>query len=149
MRPSKSPAKSATSVFSALLLFGVAVPCSARESPVTVGEVRDESASGAFSEALRGVLDDAMARAELGRPRERFVLSATLLRLDAEPVGKGARATALVSLALRRAREQSLHAVLNGRATAEEASGSVSETRTDALRAAVTSALRRLPEAVR
>jgi hypothetical protein len=149
VRPSKSRARSATSILAGLLLFGSAAPCGAHEPSVAVGEVRDESTSGAFSEALRSVLTDAIATAELGRPRERFVLSATLLRLDAERVGHGARATAHVSLVLRRAREQSLHAVINGRATAEEESGSVSETRADALRAAVTSALRRLPEAVR
>lgn len=142
-------APSAASLVAGLLWLAAAAPCGARESPVAVGEVRDESASGAFSEALRSVLRDAMATAELGRPRERFVLSATLVRLDAERVGHGARATAHVSLVLRRAREQSLHAVLTGRATAEEESGSVNETRADALRAAVTSALRRLPEAVR
>ncbi len=149
MRPSKPRARSRAGVLGALILLGAAAPCGAHEPPVAVGEVRDESASGAFSDALRSVLTDAMATTELGRPRERFVLSATLLRLDAERVGRGARATALVSLVLRRAREQSLHAVLNGRATAEEESGSLSETRADALRAAVTSALRRLPEAVR
>ncbi|HTQ05166.1 MAG TPA: hypothetical protein VMI54_14985 [Polyangiaceae bacterium] len=149
MRPSISRAHRATSLLGALVFFGAAAPCGAHESPVAVGEVRDESASGAFCEALRSVLTDAMATAELGRPRERFILSATLVRLDAERVGRGARATALVSLVLRRAREQSLHAVLNGHATAEEETGSVNETRADALRAAVTSALRRLPEAVR
>ena len=114
-----SRAQRAASLLAGLVLFGTAAPCSAHESPVAVGEVRDESTSGAFSEALRSVLTDAIATAELGRPRERFVLSATLLTLDAERVGHGARATAHVSLVLRRAREQSLHAVINGRATAE------------------------------
>src|SRR4051812_31035730 len=119
------------------------------EPIVALGEVHASTPSGEFSAPLRAALARALARAELGSSREKFVLSATLVRLDAEQVGRGARASAAVSLVLRRAREQSLHAILNGHATAEETNGSVSETREDALRAAVASALRRLPEAVR
>ena len=132
-----------------LAALGFVPPCVAGEPPVAVGEVQGSTPSGEFSGPLRSALRAAIASAELGRPREHFVLSATLVRLDAEQVGQGARATAAVSLVLRRAREQSLHAILNGHATAEETNGSVSETRVDALRAAVASALRRLPEAVR
>jgi hypothetical protein len=121
----------------------------AGEPPVAVGEVRGATPAGEFSVPLRSALTSAIARVELGQPRERFVLSATIVRLDAERVGKGARATAAVSLVLRRARQQALHAVLTGHATAEETDSSLAETREDALRAAVNSALRRLPEAVR
>jgi hypothetical protein len=121
---------------------------SAGEPPVAVGEVRGKTAAGEFSGPLRSALHAAIAGVPLGRPREHFVLSAQLVRLDAERVGKGARATAAVSLTLRRAREQSLHAVLNGHATAEETDATISQTREEALRAAVNSALRRLPEAV-
>jgi hypothetical protein len=121
---------------------------SAGEPPVAVGEVRGKTAAGEFSEPLRSALHAAIAGVPLERSRQHFVLSAKLLRLDAERVGNGARATASVSLTLRRAREQSLHAVLTGHATAEETDATVSETREDALCAAVNSALRRLPEAV-
>ncbi len=133
----------------AATVLGLPESTRAGEPPVAVGEVRGKTADGEFSAPLRSALQAAIARAELGRPREPFVLSATLVRLDAERVGNGARATAAVSLALRRARGQSLHAVLSGHATAEETDASVSEAREDALRAAVNSALRRLPEAVR
>jgi hypothetical protein len=119
----------------------------AAEPPVVLGEV--SAPEGELTAPLRRVLAAGIASAAFVRSRERFVLSARLVRLDAERVGKGARATASVSLALRRAREQSLHAVLNGHATAEELDGTLTETREDALRAAVSSALRRLPEAVR
>jgi hypothetical protein len=149
MRPLERRARRARTYIVAFWFFSASSPCPANEPLVAVGEVRDDSASGAFSASLRSMLTDEMAKADLGRSRERFVLSATLVELDAERVGRGARATAAVSLVLRRAREQSLHAVLNGRATAEEATASLGETRDDALRAAVRSALRRLPEAVR
>lgn len=127
----------------------VAAKSSAAEPSVALGEVRASTPAGEFSAPMRSALAAGIANAGLLRPRERFILSATLTRLDAERVGKGARATATVSLVLRRAREQSLHAILNGHATAEETDGSVSETREDALRAAVSSALRRLPDALR
>jgi hypothetical protein len=127
------------------------VPATSRaaEPPVELGEVSASTPAGEFTEPLRSALTAGIAGAVSVRPRERFILSATLVRLDAERVGKGARATAAVSLVLRRAREHSLHAILKGQATAEETHGSMSETREDALRAAVSSALRRLPEALR
>ena len=133
----------------ALAGLGFVPPSAAGEPPVLVGEIQGSTPSGEFTEPLRSLVEAQLAGAELGRPRDHFVLSATLVHLDAERVGQGARASAAVSLVLRRARQQSLHAILNGHATAEEANGSVSETRADALRAAVASALRRLPEAVR
>jgi hypothetical protein len=150
MRPAFAPGfvKSVSPLNLAVLALLAATTTSAGEPPVAVGEVVGSTPAGEFTEPLRSALTHGLAGAEL-RARERFVLSATLVRLDAERVGKGARATAQVSLVLRRAREQSLHAILSGHATAEEADGSVSETREDALRAAVSSALRRLPEAVR
>ena len=134
-----------------LALFGAltAPTGSASEPPVAVGEVRGSTPNGEFSTPLRHALTEGVASLTLGTPREHFVLSATLVTLEAEPVGRGARASAAVSLVLRRARQQTLHAVLKGHATAEATDSSVSETRDDALRAAVRSALQRLPEAVR
>ncbi len=134
-------------------MFGcvTAVPgtSDAGEPVVAVGEVRGSTPAGEFSAPFKSLLSEAIARAELGSPREKFVLSATLVRLEAEQVGHGARASASVSLVLRRAREQTLYAVLSGRATAEAAESSVSEAREDALLAAVRSAISRLPEALR
>jgi hypothetical protein len=151
MRPSAVRSSLARSRLTLLLAAFtlVAAPGAAAEPPVALGEVRASTPAGEFAEPMRTALEAGIASAGLGRPRGRFILSATLVRLDAERVGKGARATATVSLVLRRAREQSLHAILNGHATAEESDGSVSATREDALRAAVSSALRRLPEALR
>ena len=121
----------------------------AGEPPVAVGEVSASTPSGEFSIPLRSALNEGVAGLTVAAPRDRFVLSATLLRLDAEQVGRGARASAEVSIVLRRARQQTLYAVIKGHATAEAAESSLGETRDDALRAAVRSALRRLPEALR
>jgi len=121
----------------------------AAEPPVAVGEVLASAPNGEFSAPLRSLLTEGVASLTLGTAREHFVLSATLLSLEAAQIGRGARASASVSLVLRRARQQTLHAVLKGQATAEAADCSVRETHEDALRAAVRSALQRLPEAMR
>jgi hypothetical protein len=133
------------------LCFGVSAPSTglAGEPPVAVGEVSASTPSGEFSIPLRSALNEGIASLSVATPRDRFVLSATLLHLDAVEVGRGARASAEVSLVLRRARQQTLYAVIKGHATAEAAESSLGETRDDALRAAVRSALRRLPEALR
>ncbi len=133
----------------ASIALAVSTTSVAGEPPVAVGEVHGSTPAGEFSVPLRSALSDVLSSAELGRPREHFVLSATLVSLSAEKVGRGARASASVSLVLRRARQQTLHAVLSGHATAEASESTVSETRTDALKAAVQSAMRRLPEALR
>jgi len=121
----------------------------AADPPVAVGEVRATTSSGEFSAPLRSLLTEGVASLTLAPPRDHFVLSATLVSLEAAQIGRGARASAAVSLVLRRARQQTLHAILKGHATAEATNSSVSETREDALRAAVRSALQRLPEAMR
>lgn len=122
----------------------------AAEPPVAIGEVSGKIESGEFTPTLRRALEQELSAAELGRrdSRERFVLSATLVRLTAEHKDGNARATAVVSMALRRVRENTLYAILSGRATAEEAAPGVDSARDSALRAAVRSALRRLPDAV-
>lgn len=134
--------------FFALLGALVAPAGGAAEPPVAVGEVQGSTPSGEFSAPLRHALTEGVASMTFGTSRDHFVLSATLVSLEAAQVGHGARASAAVSLVLRRARQQTLHAVLKGHATAEASDSSVSETRDDALRAAVRSALQRLPEAL-
>ena len=121
----------------------------AGESPVSIGEVNGTTPSGEFATPLRSALRQALEQAKLGRPRERFVLSASLVALDAKKDGRSVSARAIVSLVVRREREQTLHALLRGSATAEESDSTLDSARETALRAAVESAMRRLPEAVK
>jgi len=121
----------------------------AGESPVSIGEVNGTTSSGEFAAPLRSALREALGQAKLGRARERFVLSASLVTLDAKKDGRSVSARAVVSVVLRREKEQTLHAMLRGSATAEESDGALDSARETALRAAVESALRRLPEAVK
>jgi hypothetical protein len=59
------------------------------------------------------------------------------------------KATASISLALRRADDQVIFAELRGHASAEEAAGNLATLRRAALQGAAHGALSRLPEAVR
>ncbi len=137
---------------SALVAVAIAFVASAAlasESPVVIGEVRGTTASGEYGTPLLSAVRDTLGQAKLGRPRERFVLSASLVALDARKDGKSVSATAVVSLVLRREKEQTLHAMLRGSATAQESDSTLDSARETALRAAVESAMRRLPEAVK
>jgi hypothetical protein len=133
----------------ALALSFVTSHSLAGESPVSIGEVNGTTPSGEFEAPLRTALREALGHAKLGRARERFVLSANLVTLDAKKDGRSVSARAVVSVVLRREKAQTLHAMLRGSATAEESDGALDSARETALRAAVESALRRLPEAVK
>jgi hypothetical protein len=121
----------------------------AGESPVVIGEVSGTTASGEYKTPLFRAVSETLGQTKLGRPRERFVLSVSLVTLDAKKDGKSVSATAVVSLVLRREKEQTLHAMLRGSATAQESDSTLDSARETALRAAVESAMRRLPEAVK
>jgi hypothetical protein len=100
---------------------------------------------------LRGALTDELTSlsASDSRPEYSLVVSATLTRLSSEKGAGQAKASAAISLALRRADDQILFAEVLGRASAEEVRGSLASVRRAALRAAVRGAVARLPEAMR
>ena len=148
-RPATSVLARRRSLFFALALALVAGFGFAGESPVSLGEVTGATPSGEFSKPLRSAVRDALDSADLGRPRERFVLSVSIQTLEAKKDGRRVSASAVVSMVLRRQREQTLHAMLRGSATAEESDTTLDAAREDALRAAVESAMRRLPEALK
>jgi hypothetical protein len=133
----------------ALAMSFATSPSLAGESPVSIGEVSDRTPSGEFATPLRSALREALDQTKLGRPRERYVLSASLVALDAKKDGRSVSARAVVSVVLRREKEQTLHAMLRGSATAEESDSTLDSARETALHAAVESALRRLPEALK
>jgi hypothetical protein len=133
----------------ALAMSFATSPSLAGESPVSLGEVNDRTPSGEFATPLRSALREALDQTKLGRPRERYVLSASLVALDAKKDGRSVSARAVVSVVLRREKEQTLHAILRGSATAEESDSTLDSARETALHAAVESALRRLPEALK
>lgn len=77
-----------------------------------------------------------------------LIVSVALTKLSTERNAERARATASISLVLRRADDQVLFAEVRGRASAEETSDNVASVQQAALRGAVHGAVARLPEAV-
>jgi len=116
--------------------------------PVFLGSIGVGKAKPEVEGELRSLLRAELASAEFSRVRtnERYVLSATLVRLDSVQASDSARATCVVSVAILRD-GATLHALVQGRATAEEAKAPAA--RRDALRAAVHSAMVRVPKALR
>ncbi len=129
-----------------LLLTGRVAP--AGEIPIFLGAIGVGKAKPEVEAELRSLLRAELASAEFSRVKtnERYVLSATLVRLDSVQSLESARATCVVSVAILRDRS-TLYALVQGRATAEEAQAPAA--RSDALRAAVHSAMVRVPKALR
>jgi hypothetical protein len=124
----------------------------ALERPIALGEVgASPGARVELTRELRQALEQEIGLIDFGRhrPRSRYVLSATLVKLDSVTETQSVRATCVISVALRRERDSALQAVIHGRATAEQAKSESESARASALRAAVQSALRRVPETVK
>jgi hypothetical protein len=120
-------------------------PAPAGEMPIFLGAVGVGPAKPEVEGELRSLLRAELASAEFARIKtnERYVLSATLVRLDSTESAGAARATCVVSVAILRHRS-TLYALVQGRATVEEAKAAAA--RSDALRAAVHSAMVAVPK---
>jgi hypothetical protein len=127
-----------------------------RTGKVSLGDVvvqLDDEALGSRQAELTRTLRTALAEElkTLAAPatgKRSVVVSAALTKLSTERRAERARATAGISLVLRRADDQVLFAELRGRASVEEASDSVAGVQQAALRGAVRGAVARLPEAI-
>jgi hypothetical protein len=123
---------------------------------VSIGDVNVSADASSSDEpapelgrALRATLYDELSHIVGLRPlKGQLIVSATLTRLSSERREERAKASATISLALRRADDQVLFAELRGRASVEEATGNLASLRRAALQGAVHGALARLPEAV-
>jgi hypothetical protein len=139
-----------------LLLATLPTAQAASRAALSVGDVSvssDASAPGdaatELGKALRLALGDELLRVTgLGPMKRPLIVSATLTRLSSERRDERTKASATISLAVRRADDQVLFAELRGRASVEEASGSVASLRRAAVQGAVRGALARLPEVV-
>ena len=134
----------------ALALFLSTPPIPAAELPLLLGTIGADNASAAVQAELRLLFHRELSSTELTRIRteQRYVLAATLVRLDSVRSPHAVRATCVVSVALLRGRG-TLFAVLRGRATAEDESSPADIVESDALRAAVHSVMARIPSALR
>jgi hypothetical protein len=139
---------------SALLAFAVvaAAPAHAADRPIVAIEVHSQVQRDGrdYKEELRTALRREVDALDFkGAPRgARYTLSASLLKLDASTEGGKARASARVSVVLKNERG-AVQAILQGRATAEDAPTAARRAEQGALEAAVQSAVKPLPSAVR
>ena len=135
----------------AFSLLLATAPAPAGEVSIFLGAVGIGKAKPEVQGELRSLLRAELSSAEFARIKttERYVLSASLVRLDSVQSTDSVRATCVVSVALLRDNGSTLYAVIHGRATAEDAKTRVDEARSDALRAAVHSAMVRVPKALR
>ena len=157
--PSRTPLPRAAGLalcLATLLLPTLPTAEAANRAAVSVGDVNvssDASAPGdgatELGRAVRLALNDELSRVTgLGPMKRPLIVSATLTRLSTERRDERNKASATISLALRRADDQVLFAELRGRASVEEASGNLASLRRAAVQGAVRGALARLPEVV-
>ena len=146
--------------FVALSLLLATAPSPAGEVPIFLGAIGVGKAKPEVQGQMRSLLREELSSADFTqlKTRERYTLSATLLRLDSVQSSDSVRATCVVSVALLRDNGSTLYALIHGRATAEEtrarSGGEQSDAlktvvQSDALRAAVHSAMVRVPKALR
>jgi|SRR5688572_16913362 hypothetical protein len=121
--------------------------------PVTLGQIttRLELRRSDLERAFRNTVQEELQRSGLSRipSRERFVLSAALVQLDTRTKSRRAQSTCVVSATLSNARGGALHAIIDGRARAEDAPGATHQAELAAMRSAVESVFRRVPQALK
>jgi hypothetical protein len=124
----------------------------ARPPTVSVGEVTVKSigADAATEQRLRFFLGREIDRLRLDTSRrgDAYVLSVSLVRLEARESRDGTRANCVVSATLRQAKTGTLLAMMRGSGTAEDDRNMLEGAKERALEAAVYGAVRRLPEAL-
>jgi hypothetical protein len=155
--PNRAPSRGLLAFLLGLLLgaaASLALPDAnaAERSCLSVGEVSiapDAEASPDLGRAVRAALNDELTRVSgLGALKRPWIVNATLTKLSTEKRDERTKASATISLALRRADDQVLFAELRGRASVEEATGNLATLRRAALQGAVRGAVARLPEAL-
>ena len=123
------------------------------ESGITLGQIttRLEPRRSDLARAFRQTVERELARIDPKRirSRERFVLSAALMRLDTRSEARRAQSTCVVSATLSHARGGALHAVIDGRARAENSPTAVHQAELTAMQAAVESVFGRVPQALK
>ena len=125
--------------------LGMLMPAKAADAgskQLSLGEI---AAAPAMTPILRTALESEMGDLDLHGTRRAAILSASLVRLDAQGHGIASSATCVVSVTLR-SRDGVLFAMLEGRAQAQGESSHVPES---ALRGAVHGALMRVPDALK
>ncbi len=138
-------------------LLAAAMACAtnayAKTCPVELGKVTSRVTRSEVDVArtFRAEVKQQLQSMDLrGIPDEpRIVLSASLTRLQTQRTGRRAKSSCVVSATLRKAEGGALVAILRGRARAEDDAAAQSSNELTVMRAAVRSAMRGIPKALR
>lgn len=137
----------------ALALLALPALAAADSAQVRLGEVENRAAVGDadVDRLFRAAVERELDRIDLRgvKARDAFVLSATLVRIESRERDREAESTAVVSATLRRAKGGELHAIIQGRARVVDDRQARRTAELSAVRGAVHSAVRRVPEALR
>ena len=134
------------------LLATIAAPAHAADRPIVGIEARSMVVREGrdLERDLRAMVTREVEALRFGKaPRAKYTLTASLTTLETATDGGKARSSARVSVVLSEARGGALRAVLDGRATAEDAASATARAEQTALEAAVQGAVRSLPDAVK
>ncbi|MFO0570502.1 MAG: hypothetical protein U0263_32975 [Polyangiaceae bacterium] len=136
---------------SSVAIVAFAASADAAASPVALGEVKVVRSDPGLERQFRGLVVHELDEVDLSKVKasDRFVLSASLVQMNTRENAGQAESLAVVSATLRRARGGSIHAIIQGRAQASDRPTNVKAVELNAMRAAVRSALGRLPEALK
>jgi hypothetical protein len=139
----------ASALFAALAT--TAAIADAGQSALALGKVTTPRDSKSLESAFKTAVQRELAGIDLTavKPADRYVLSASLVKMETSADGDRARTTCVVSATLTKQRGGALHAIINGRARVEDAPAETRSAELTALRAAVHNALVRVPEALR
>jgi hypothetical protein len=132
------------------MLLACTLASEAKAPAVSIGRITSEVAKKPeLSRALASAVKSELRKLDLSSAKERFVLSASLVRLDAVTEDNRVEVTAEVNGELARKVGGSVRAVFRGRARASDAKSAAKSTELAALEGAVRSAMKNLPQAVR
>jgi len=126
-----------------------AAPAIAADPPVTVGEVGTRVSRDGVDLALvvRKALERELRALSIRPPRERYVLSASLVRLDGGVAGGASHTECMISAVLREKKSGAIRAMIEGKAHADGRRSPDVEIGT--VEAAAQGAVRALPQAFR
>ncbi len=137
-------------VIAIALSCGVANVSDAKAPAVTIGRITsEEPTTPAVQRELESAVKHELGRMDLSDAKGRFVLSASLVKLETTTSSNHVQSRAVVTAELAHKKGGSLRAVFRGSARATDAKNAAKTAELAALRAAVKTAIKRLPEAVR
>jgi hypothetical protein len=147
----RSRAQTKSVHLAAFLMASVAAPSLARaaEPPVAIGEIGTRVSRGDVDlrAVVRGALEREIKTIVLETRGKRYVLSASLVRLDAGKQPGAGRIEGMISVVLREAKSGAIRAIVEGKSRAEGQPGA--DLDLAVVEAAVRAAVAALPEAVR